>query len=50
MDEDYGNYHSIELRIEHAMEAIQSVDRPKVVAFAREFYVIDRLPRASRQF
>jgi hypothetical protein len=39
MNEHYGNYHSIEQRIEHAMEAMQNADQLKIATFAREFHV-----------
>ena len=44
MDAHYENYHSIEQRIDHAIEAIQSIDWPKIAVFAHEFHVpYDRL-------
>ena len=39
MNEHYGNYHSIEQRIEHVIEAMQNADQPKIATFAREFHV-----------
>jgi hypothetical protein len=39
MNEYYENYHSIEQRIEHTMEAMQNADQPKIATFAREFHV-----------
>jgi hypothetical protein len=39
MNEHYGDYHSIEQRIEYAMEAMQNTDWPKIATFACEFHV-----------
>ena len=39
MNKHFGDYHLIEQRMEHAMEAMQNVDQPKIAAFAREFHV-----------
>jgi hypothetical protein len=39
MDAHYGDYHSIEQRIEHAIEAMQSIDCPKITVFVHEFHI-----------
>ena len=39
MNEHYGDYHSIEQRIEYVIEAMQNTDRPKITTFAREFRI-----------
>ena len=39
MNEHYGDYHSIEQRIEYAIETMQNTDRPKIATFAREFHI-----------
>ena len=39
MDQQYRDYHSIEQRIEHAIDAIEGLDKPNIASFSREFHV-----------
>ena len=49
MDQQYGDYRSIEQRIEHAIDAMEGLDKPNIASFSREFHVpYDRLTRRVR--
>ena len=39
MDQQYGDYRSIEQRIEHAIDVIEGLDKPNIASFSREFHI-----------
>jgi len=49
MDQQYGDYRSIEQRIEYTIDTMEGLNKPNIASFSREFHVpYNRLTRRVR--